>query len=144
MSDKREFTLVMLDDDEDEAFITKRLVLRGGILNQFVSERKPESIFQTLKALKCSGENDDEKIILLLDINMPRQDGFETLRKIRLSSEFGHMPVIMLSASENDADMIAASILGADGYLVKPFRSDAFFEALKDVDQVKYQLVGAD
>lgn len=140
MAHKPQFTLVMVDDDEDEVFITRRLVRRSGIVNDFISERKPQNLFPTLANLYDDGEAED-KVIVLLDINMPRQDGFETLRKIRQSREFKDIPVIMLSASENESDMAEAAELGANGYLVKPFRSDAFFAALNDVPQVKHQLV---
>ncbi len=45
-------TLVLVDDDEDEVFITERLVRRSGIANEFVSERKPECLFSTLSDLQ--------------------------------------------------------------------------------------------
>lgn len=140
MSPKPHFTLVMVDDDEDEVFITRRLVRRSGIVNDFISERKPENLFPTLSSLHDNGKGRDN-VIVLLDINMPRQNGFETLRKIRQSEEFVDVPVIMLSASDNEADMVDAAELGANGYLVKPFRSDDFFAALNNVPQVKHQLV---
>lgn len=140
MAHKSQFTLVMVDDDEDEVFITRRLVRRSGIVNDFISERKPEDLFPTLASLYDRGDAGD-KVIVLLAINMPRQDGFETLRNIRQSREYKDVPVIMLSASENEADMVNATELGANGYLVKPFRSDAFFAALNDVPRVKHQLV---
>lgn len=142
MTNKRQFTIVMIDDDEDEVFITRRLVRRSGIVNDFISERKPENIFPTLASIHDVGDVRDD-VIVLLDINMPRQDGFETLRRIRADRDFGDVPVIMLSASENEADMVNAADLGADGYLVKPFRSDDFFAVLNAVPKVKHQLVAA-
>ena len=140
MSHKQQFTIVMVDDDEDEVFITRRLVRRSGIVNDFISERKPENLFATLESIHVKG-NDVADVIVLLDINMPRQNGFETLRKIRGNAKFASAPVIMLSASDNEADMVDASELGADGYLVKPFQSDKFFSALNDVPRVRHQLV---
>jgi DNA-binding response OmpR family regulator len=140
MSHKQQFTIVMVDDDEDEVFITRRLVRRSGIVNDFISERKPENLFATLESIHDKG-NDVADVIVLLDINMPRQNGFETLRKIRGNAKFASAPVIMLSASDNEADMVDASELGADGYLVKPFQSDKFFSALNDVPRVRHQLV---
>ena len=140
MSHKQQFTIVMVDDDEDEVFITRRLVRRSGIVNDFISERKPEDLFATLESIHDKDDRATD-IIVLLDINMPRQNGFETLRKIRGNAKFASAPVIMLSASDNEADMVDASELGANGYLVKPFQSDKFFSALNDVPQVRHQLV---
>lgn len=140
MASKQSLTIVMVDDDEDEVFITRRLVRRSGIVNDFISERKPENLFRTLASVHDAGDVRGD-LIVLLDINMPRQDGFETLRKIRASHDFGDVPVIMLSASDNESDMVDAAHLGASGYLVKPFRSDQFFAVLNDVPKVKHQLV---
>jgi len=142
MAAQSEVTLVMVDDNADEIFLTRRLVRRDGIINNFVSEKKPERLFETLSELRRVGI-DTQKIILLLDINMPRVDGFETLKKVRASSAYKNVPVIMLSASDNEADMTESFALGANGYIVKPFRGDDFFAVLNSVPQVKHQLVPA-
>lgn len=137
-----ESTIVMVDDDEDEVFITEWMLKKCGIVNEFVSERKPERLFSTLSEIN-GFENSGQKIIVLLDINMPKQDGFEMLSLIRKSPQFRDIPVIMLSASDNAVDIANARRLGANGYLVKPFQSDAFFSALANAPQVKHQLVFA-
>ncbi len=133
-------TLVMVDDNADEIFLTRRQVRRDGIVNNFVSEKKPEHLLATLTELHKMGL-DKSKIIVLLDINMPRVSGFETLKKIRADAEFKDVPVIMLSASDDESDMFEAFDLGASGYVVKPFKADEFFAALTNLPQIKYQLV---
>jgi DNA-binding response OmpR family regulator len=137
-----EITLVMVDDNADEIFLTRRLVRRDGIVNNFVSEKKPERLFDTLGDLRSIGV-DPQKIIILLDINMPRADGFDTLRRIRANAEYKAVPVFMLSASDNEADVMEAMALGANGYMVKPFTGDDFFAALNNVPHVKHRLVPA-
>ncbi len=133
-------TLVMVDDNADEIFLTRRQVRRDGIVNNFVSEKKPEHLFETLAELGKIGV-EKEKIMILLDINMPRTNGFEMLKKVRADAKFKDVPVIMLSASDDEADMLDSFDLGANGYIVKPFRADEFFAALTNLPQVKYQLV---
>jgi DNA-binding response OmpR family regulator len=133
-------TIVMVDDNADEIFLTRRLVRRDGIVNDFISENKPERLFDTLSDLNAMGVS-PERTVLLLDVSMPRVDGFETLRKLRASDRFRDMPVIMLSASEDEADKATAMSLGASGYMVKPFKADELFGALHDVEQVKHRLV---
>jgi len=133
-------TLVMVDDNADEIFIARDQMRRDGIINDFISERKPENILKTLSQLGETGV-DKSNVMVLLDINMPRCNGFETLKKIRADREFKDVPVIMLSASDDHVDMFEAIELGASGYIVKPFKADEFFAALTNVPQVKYQLV---
>lgn len=130
----------MVDDNADEIFLTRKLVRRDGIINNFVSERKPENLFDTLFDLGRMGAS-PRRIVILLDINMPREDGFETLKRIRSNPTFKEVPVIMLSASDNEEDVAQSLSLGANGYLVKPFRGEEFFSALSSVPHVKHQLV---
>ena len=135
-----EITLVMIDDNPDEIFLTRRQVRREGIVNSFVSEEKPERIFDTLAELRKAGV-DKSKILILLDIRMPRENGLETLQKIRANRDYKDVPVIMLSASNDESDMFEAFDLGANGYVVKPFKADEFFAALSNLPSVKHQLV---
>lgn len=140
MNNSSAVTLVMVDDNADEIFLTRRQVRRDGIVNNFVSEKKPEHLLTTLSELSKMGV-DKDKIIVLLDVNMPRLNGFEMLKQIRENATFKHVPVIMLSASDDESDMFEAFDLGASGYVVKPFKADEFFAALSNLPQVKYQLV---
>jgi DNA-binding response OmpR family regulator len=130
----------MVDDNADEIFLTRRQVRRDGIVNNFVSEKKPEKLLETLSHLGKTGI-DKSKIMILLDVNMPRSNGFETLKKVRGDHEFKDVPVIMLSASDDASDMFEAFDLGANGYIVKPFKADEFFAALTNLPDIKFQLI---
>lgn len=132
-------TMVMVDDNIDEIFLTRRQVRNQGIVNHFVSERKSENLIDTLTELY--NENDINNVLILLDISMPRMDGFETLKKIRKHAQFKDVPVLMFSSSDDEADMVLSAELGANGYIVKPFTIDAFIGALGNVPQLKYNLV---
>lgn len=134
-----ETTIVMVDDNLDEIFLTRRQARRDGIINRFVSEKRPEQLFATLENLMNSGVG-KESFVVLVDINMPRMNGFELLRSIRTSEKFRDVPVFMLTASCDDADRLEAEELGCDGYLAKPFAAEHFFAELKRVPRVKTQL----
>ncbi|MDB5465174.1 MAG: response regulator [Phenylobacterium sp.] len=132
-------TMVMVDDNIDEVFLTRRQVRTQGIVNHFVSERKPENLIDTLTELYNADPL--KNILVLLDINMPRMNGFETLKGIREHPQFADLPVVMFSASDDEADIAEAASLGANGYIVKPFTMDAFIAALGNVPKMKYCLV---
>lgn len=139
MAELTESTLVMVDDNIDEIFLTRRLVRRDGIVNRFVSVKKPEEIFQSLDEL-CQMGIEKQSFVILLDINMPRVNGFETLRRIRTHAKYQDVPVIMLSASKSEEDILEAEEAGCDGYIVKPFSSDEFFSELQNVRRVKKKI----
>ena len=73
---------------------------------------------QALKILEKEGQNID---IVLLDIMMPNMDGWQTLKTIRTNELYKQLPVIMLTAVNEDKKMVSALKNGADDYIVKPF-----------------------
>jgi len=140
MANHSEITLVMVDDNADDIFLTRKLVRKEGIVNNFISEHNPERLIEVLDELGRLGV-DENHIMVLLDIKMPRSNGFDVLKKIRESAKFKEVPVIMLSSSDDEADMFESFEMGASGYVVKPFRGDEFFAALSNIKRVKHQLV---
>lgn len=133
-------TFIMVDDNVDEIFLTRRKVRRDGIVNRFVSERNPERLFDCLHELVELGI-EKKSFLILLDVNMPRENGFETLRKIRSHPDYEGIPVLMFSASDDEADILEAMDLGSDGYIVKPFSSDEFFAALSSIPRIRKRLI---
>ena len=69
--------------------------------------------------------------VLLLDIKMPRMDGLEVLQRIRDNDQFRHIPVVILSSSREESDLIRSWDLGVNAYVVKPVDINQFFEAVK-------------
>ena len=137
---RTESTLIMVDDNIDEIFLTRRQVRRDGIVNRFVSEKKPEHLLETLDELVELGISKDS-FLVLLDISMPRCDGFELLKQIRGHPVYRDIPVLMLSASDDETDRYEAEKLGSDGYIVKPFSTSAFFAAVRNIPAIKNQIL---
>ena len=137
---RTESTLIMVDDNIDEIFLTRRQVRRDGIINRFVSEKKPEHLLKTLDELVELGVSKDS-FLVLLDISMPRFDGFEMLKQIRSHPVYRDIPVLMLSASDDETDKYEAEKLGCDGYIVKPFSASAFFAAVRSIPAIKNQIL---
>ena len=130
-------TVLMVDDNEDEIFLTRHQMRKDGFINQFVSERRPEQVISRIRQLREMGES----VIVLLDISMPRIDGFSLLEKMKSDSSCKDVPVVMYSASSDESDIFEAIELGADGYVVKPFRSSEFMAVIDGITGVKKCLV---
>jgi two-component system, response regulator len=138
--DSRALTIVTVDDEADQLSLTRRLLRKEGIVNNVISERDPNNLFNCLDMLMDSG-GDRRRIMILLDLNMPDIDGFAMLKRIRQSNRYRDTTVIMLSGSDDEDDMMEAFDLGANGYVVKPLRGDELFAALTNVGKIRYQLV---
>lgn len=133
-------TIVMLDDNTNESFLTRRLIRKAGIVNRFVSERKAENLFTTLDELVSSGVKAGS-LILLLDINMPKMNGFDVLAQLREHPRYHDVTVLMLSNSEDVCDMFNSYEYGAFSYLSKPFDAEEFMDAVRQAQNVKRKLV---
>lgn len=71
--------------------------------------------------------------VVLLDIKMPKLDGIEVLQQIRRSKEYKNLPVVMLTSSEMETDVVKSYELGVNGYVVKPIEFNEFVKAIKGI-----------
>lgn len=85
---------------------------------------------------------DDSPDLVVLDIMMPKMDGYEVLRRLRADEEFRHLPVILLSAKGRPIDRETGLEIGADDYIVKPFSPRRLLEKIHDLlDRVRLRQV---
>jgi CheY-like chemotaxis protein len=76
-------------------------------------------------------ENDPR--VVLLDIKLPLVNGIDVLRRLKESDETRHLPVVMLTSSDEDRDLAECYKLGANSYIVKPVDVDKFFESMRQI-----------
>jgi CheY-like chemotaxis protein len=92
---------------------------------------------ETLEYLRCEGKFANREpglpSVLLLDIKMPRKDGIEVLREIRNDPKLKLLPVVMLTSSREDKDLLNSYYLGVNAYVVKPVNFTGFIDAIKQL-----------
>ena len=113
--------LLIVDDDDLDVLIVRRALNDMGITNPIVRMKDGEEAFAYLET--CLGE---VPCVVLLDLNMPRMDGFEFLRQVKAHPKLKDVPVIVLTTSTSEADMMRSYELGALDYVVKSMDSTAF------------------
>jgi CheY-like chemotaxis protein len=72
--------------------------------------------------------------LILLDLNLPKKDGREVLKEIKESATLGSIPVVILTTSEADADILRSYRLHANSYITKPVNLDGFLQVVKSID----------
>ena len=112
---------ILLVDDEERILNFLKTKLKSSGYDVMLARDGNEAIKQA---------RDQEPDLIILDVMMPKKDGFEALRELRL---FSTVPVIMLSAVGEDADRIKGLGLGADDYLPKPFNPDELIARIEAV-----------
>jgi CheY-like chemotaxis protein len=133
---EKEFVVLMAEDDEHDIIATKRAWKNNKMANPLYIVNDGEECLDYLyrRGRYAEALYSPHPGIVLLDINMPKMDGLETLKAIRESPEFRHLPVIMLTTSQAEEDRIKSYSLGANAYIVKPIGFDNFSEAIKAIN----------
>jgi len=113
--------IVMVDDDDEDIYLTKRAFLRHKSDLRFNSVPDGKSLFDYLDRL---GDYKDPQValipsVILLDINIPSENGFDILSRLKKHENFSHLPVVMLTTSNTDRDIREAYRHGASSYICK-------------------------
>lgn len=127
--------ILLVEDNPDDEILTVRAFKKSNIANEVVVVRDG---VEALDWLFGTGEHagrdvDQEPQVILLDLKLPRLDGLEVLRRIRADARTRLLPVVVMTSSQQDEDVIRSYELGANSYLRKPVDFERFVEAAKGV-----------
>jgi CheY-like chemotaxis protein len=132
--------ILLVEDNPDDAELATRAFQRSGIKNEIARARDG---VEALDYLFGTGPHADQPPappdLVLLDLKLPRLDGLEVLRRLRASDRTRHLPVVILTSSEQERDIVQSYDLGANSYVRKPVDYGEFTEAVRQL--VSYWLV---
>lgn len=133
---EKTFVVLMAEDDEHDIIATKRAWKTGQMANPLHIVSNGEECLEYLERRGAYSDpaSSPRPGILLLDINMPRMDGLETLQRIRANEQLRSLPVVMLTTSKAEEDRMRSYELGANAYIVKPIGFDNFAEAIRTIN----------
>jgi CheY-like chemotaxis protein len=125
--------LVYIIDDNDADILLVKESLRNfnSPLNMVVFQ-DGENAIEQFKTLDANKELSLPELIIL-DINIPRQSGMEVLKFIRSREQLHHMPVVMMSTSRSNKDVLKSYQLGANSYVSKPIDFNDFFDSINEI-----------
>jgi CheY-like chemotaxis protein len=127
-------TILFAEDNPMDVELTLEALADHNLANNVIVVRDG---VETLEYLHCEGKYKQRisgnPAVLLLDIKMPRMDGLEVLKAIRGDDKLKTLPVVMLTSSREEQDMVRSYALGVNAYVVKPVDFKEFIEAVKQV-----------
>ncbi|WP_409424756.1 response regulator [Pseudoalteromonas sp. RW-H-Ap-1] len=143
LTNVKPITILMADDDEDDRLLTQDALAESRVLNElhFV-----EDGVELLEYLERKGKFVDKSIsprpgLILLDLNMPRMDGREALEAIKANPNLKGIPVVILTTSKQEEDMVKGYNLGAASYITKPVTFDGLVDLMKTLGKYWVEFV---
>ncbi|WP_417486534.1 response regulator [Maricaulis sp.] len=144
MSDEnRLFTILMVDDDPDDRLLFKEACEEVRLRNPLDFLENGEQLVDYLKRRGAYADLAGSPFpgIILLDLNMPLKDGREALEEIKADAELRHIPIIVLTTSKDEDDILSSYGLGASSYIVKPISLDRLMRVVNSIGEYWVQIV---
>ena len=141
--DNRLFTILMVDDDPDDRLLFKEACEEVHLRNPLEFLENGEQLVDYLKRRGTYSDLEGEPYpgIILLDLNMPLKDGREALEEIKNDAELRHIPIIILTTSKDEDDILSSYGLGASSYIVKPISLDRLMRVVNSIGEYWVQIV---
>src|SRR3989338_83837 len=134
-STKQSIMIMLVDDDDGHRLLIRESLRAGGIVNEIVEMPDGQ---QAMDSLERRGQFQDSAKsprpgLILLDIKMPKVNGFTLLEKVKSNHELKLIPVIMLTSTDDQIEINRCYMLGANSYVVKPIRYEEFEDRIKTI-----------
>jgi CheY-like chemotaxis protein len=127
-------TILLAEDNPNDVELTLAGLKELNPANEIVVVRDG---VEALDYLFCRGSyasrNNNEPVVILLDLKMPKMDGLQVLREIKSNEKLKSIPVVMLTSSAQESDLVKSYQLGVNAYVVKPVNFREFINAVKQV-----------
>lgn len=125
-------TIVLAEDNANDVELTLAALRENRIVNDIVVVRDgAETLDYLFRRNAFDGRAGGNPALLLLDIKMPRVDGIEVLRQVKSDADLRTIPVVILTSSRQEHDLLRSYNLGVNAYVVKPVGFHEFVEAVK-------------
>ena len=132
---RSERAILLVEDKSDDEVLTIRGLRKNHVQNEIVVAHDGVEALDYLFGTGAYAGRDPRELpeLVLLDVNLPKLDGLEVLRRIRADARTAYLPVVMLTSSTADSDLITSYANGANSYVRKPVDFTEFMESVKHV-----------
>lgn len=131
---RRSLAILMVEDNPMDAELALRALRKHKVSNQISVARDGEEALDYVYQRRRFAANAPVPALILLDIRLPKLDGIEVLREIKGHPIYRTVPVVMLTTSQEEADVRTSYELGANSYIVKPVDFEKFLEVVRQID----------
>src|SRR5260221_14415112 len=136
-------TILLADDDEEDRAMTEEALKESRLANdiRFVTDSEELVDYLRQRGEFANGSAAPTPGLILLDLNMPRKDGREALAEIKADPRLRHIPVVVLTTSKAEEDIVRSYDLGVNSFITKPVTFDGLVEAMSVFTQYWFEIV---
>lgn len=142
-SNAKKVVILMADDDADDRLLAKDALAECPSISELHCVENGEELLDYLnrRGPYADPEKSPRPGLILLDLNMPRKDGRDALREIKLNPELKKIPVVVLTTSRADTDISRIYDLGANSFIAKPVSFDSLVDVMKVLIRYWFEMV---
>lgn len=127
----RKKNILLVEDNPDDVELTLRALKRNNLVNKIIVVNDgAEAVDYLFSDDTCAGRGKDFPAVVLLDLKLPKIDGIEVLKRIRSDNRTKMLPVVILTSSKEEQDLINGYQSGANSYIRKPVDFEQFSNAV--------------
>jgi CheY-like chemotaxis protein len=131
----RDVVILLVEDDLGDQRLIEKSLCNEKILNELVTVNNAENALQYLQRCQDSDKESPRPDLILLDLNMPGMGGKEFLKHIKNNPELNDIPVVVLTTSDSEQDVLESYKLQAAGYIKKPVTLQGFQQMMSDMEE---------
>jgi CheY-like chemotaxis protein len=126
--------ILLVEDDPKDVELTLTALEEYNLANEVIVARDGEEALEYLYSRgRFETRSNDNPSVVLLDLKLPKVDGLEVLKQIKSEEKFRMIPVVVLTSSKEEKDVVASYRLGVNAYVVKPVDFHEFVNAIKEL-----------
>jgi len=129
-------TVLLVEDDPGDVVLVREALAHNNVRNELRVAADGVAALEQLRSTELARPD-----LILLDLNLPRKDGREVLSEIRSDPQLTGIPVVILTTSEAQTDILRSYELHANAYITKPVNLKRFFEVVREIDKFFLTLV---
>jgi two-component system, response regulator len=132
MNDTGEIEILLVEDNSDDVEMTLRALRKANIVNHIKVARDGAEALDFIfgDGIPAAHQLEDLPKLILLDLKLPKIDGFEVLKRIKSDPRTKKIPIVVLTSSKEQQDVVETYQLGVNSYIVKPVNLEGFVDAV--------------